>query len=126
MQTAPYFCTILTKFVSRQIFIEVFNVKFHVNSSDGSAQTLENKQTDRKADGQTDTLPERQKKDGRNEANRHIPRLGRSVKKKRILKTHTIEPYSNMHEMVHTLTSRSNVTASREMLHQKGMIFICL
>ena len=61
MLTAPYFCQILTKFtVSRQIFIKAFNFKFHVNSSDERAQTHENKRSDSKADGQTDTLSERQ------------------------------------------------------------------
>jgi len=44
--------------------MKVFNVKFHVNSSDGRVQTLENKRTNMKADGQTDTLSERQA-DGR-------------------------------------------------------------
>ena len=65
MQTAPYFCLILTKFiVSRQIFTKVLKVKFHVNSSYESALTHEEKRTDGKFDdlteGQTGVLSDRQ------------------------------------------------------------------
>jgi hypothetical protein len=52
MQSGPYFCPILTKFVIfRQIFTDVPNIKFHANLPSESRADIYGH-----TDGQTDTI----------------------------------------------------------------------